>query len=228
MSEELSIFGGSTDLLDVDTLREQLAVNADVGARGEGVSFMSFSGKRGIYKIGVDERTPDPDEPFLVAIPLFKVGYMAWKGSKPVGRRLAGPRDPQVEEPAKDELGPFDEKKGEGWSRARSMAARSLANGEEIEFTNSSKSGVAVIAALHRDVRDRFRETDAVWPVVTFGMEEFESGGYKNFKPTINVIAWLTRDDIVKWKPDDPDFDPMTLLNDKLNEKAPEPKRRDL
>lgn len=225
MSNELQIFGG-TDLLDDATLREQLAVNADVGARGEGISYMSFSGKRGIYKIGIDGRAPGEDEPFLVAIPLFKVGWICWKGGKPLDKRMAGSRDPAIVQPAADELGPFD-KDGDGWSRARSIAARSLLNGEEVEFTNNSKSGVSEMAALHRDVRDRLRETNAVWPVVKFGVEEFESQGYKNFKPTIEVIAWLTRDDIVKWT-DDPDFDPMSLLEGADVEAAPEPKRRNL
>lgn len=220
----VAVFGG-VDLTDTETLRKQMAETADVGARGaEGVSYMSFSGKKGRYKIGVEGREPGAKEPFLVAIPLFKMGYICWKNGKPIAKRLAGLRDPQITEPSADELGPF-EKDGEGWFRGRSMAARSLENGEEIEFSINSKSGVAVIADLHKQVTEKMASSDAFWPVVVFGSEEFEAGGYKNDKPTMDVIAWLTRDDIMKWNSDD--FDPMTLL-DGEKEEAPAPKRRSL
>lgn len=225
MSEEnqVQVFGG-TDLLDRDTLEKQLAVDAEYGERSSGVSYMSFSGKRGLYKVGIEGRAPGESEPFLVAIPLFKTGYICWKGGRPVDKRMAGPRDPRIAEPDMNEHGPFNEKNGEGWSKARSMAARSLENGEEIEFTVNTKSGVAVIADLHKEIRDRLRETDEVWPVITFGMEEFEAQGNRNFKPTLNVIAWLTSKDIVKWQGED--FDAMTLLDGKGENDAPAPAPR--
>lgn len=221
---DVAIFGG-TDLTDTDALKQQLAETADIGARGaDGVSYMSFSGKKGRYRIGTEGREPGEDEPFLVAVPLFKIGWICWKNGKPAAKRMAGLRDPQIPEPDSDELGPFD-KEADGWYRARSMAARSMENGEEVEFTINSKSGVAAIADLHKQIREQMQSSDAIWPVIRFGSEEFESGGYKNDKPVIEIIKWLTVDQIKLWTDD---FDPMTLLEEGEEEKAPAPRRRKL
>jgi len=34
------------------------------------------------------------------------------------------------------------------------------------------------------------------WPVVCLEVEEFESQGYKNFKPVFNVQGWLANDQL--------------------------------
>lgn len=204
-------FGGKADLTDEKALMQQMQEQADFGARGGDVSYMSFSGKKGQYKIGVNGRAPEPGEPWLVAVPLFKTGYICWKGGKPVSKRMAGMREPNIMQPDPEEGGPFDDRKGEGWFQARSMGARSLMNGEEIEFTINSKSGVAAIAELQREVLEQMAAGHGFWPVIEFGTESFESKGFKNDKPTLTVRKWLTSDDIKKW---DEDFDPMSFLED--------------
>ena len=205
---DVAIFGGKMDLaMDDESLKKQLQEDADFGARGtDGVDYLSFSGKMGTYACGIEKNDMDPNELWLVAIPLFKTGYICWKGRKPVSRRLAGPREPRIPQPAEDELGPFNEKIGEGWYPARAMGARSLATGLEIDFTNNSKSGVAEIAALHRGCLERVSAGEACWPVVTFDKEKFEAQGQVNFKPVIKPTMWLTTDQIQQWKGD---FDPM-------------------
>jgi hypothetical protein len=217
---EVALFGGTVDLTDTETLRRQMTETADIGARGEGVSFMSFSGKRGLYKIGVDGRGLHENEPFLVAIPMFKIGWICWKGGKPLAKRMAGLREPMVAEPDMSEFGPFNTGQGEGWQRARSMYMRSLLTGEEIEYSTSSKSGVAVVADLHQQVRAAMSAGDGVWPIIEMGMEEFTAQNQKNFKPTIEVLKWLTRDDILRWKDD---FDPMEFLDEPAKETPPAP-----
>ncbi len=204
-------FGGVIDLADDRALLAQMQETADVGARMEGVMFGSFSGKKGVYSLGTDKREPGEDEPFLVAIPLFRVGYTCWKGGKPVAQRMAGLREPKVMEPTDDEFGPFDDRKGEGWHLTRSFGCRSLETGEELSFSNNSKSGVAGIAALQKSIMERIAEGKPAWPIIYFGREEFESQGFKNYKPTFEVTKWLDRSDIVQWTGD---FDPMSWLDD--------------
>lgn len=221
---EITLFGGKVDIADAKALANALDDTADEGGRAGDVSFMSFSGKRGAYQIGVDKRVPEADEPFLVAITMFELGYMCWKGGKPVSKRMASVSAPKVAEPDPEEFGPFDTNKGEGWSRARAITARSMVNGEQVYFSINSKSGVATMSDLQRDVVARMKAGQDCWPVIVFGKEEFESQGFKNFKPTMDVIAWLSADDVNKLA--DPDIDPMSLLDAVDEAPAPEPVRR--
>jgi hypothetical protein len=225
MTNDLDVFKGF-DLTDEKALRDAVAADADVGSRADGLSFMSFSGKRGTYKIGLEEREPGKEEPFLLAVPLFKIGWICWKGGKPVAKRMAGLRQPAVPEPDMSEFGPFDSNKGEGWMRARSVQLKSMDNNEEVEFSISSKSGVAEIASMHKMVRDQMGEGAAYWPAIVFGREEFEAQGFKNFKPTMEVVKWLTTDEIKQWVDD---FDALSLLDAPKEETpAPAPARRRL
>lgn len=198
---------GQVSVLDEEALAESLSENSDFGARTSGISYMSFSGKKGVYSIGTAGRSPDVDEPFLVAIPLFKTGYICWKGGRPIAKRLAGLREPKIMAPDPEEGGPFDPQRGEGWFEARSMGARSLINGEEVEFTINSKSGVSVIADLHKECAARIRAREAAWPIVTFSSEQFESNGYRNDKPKITPIKWLTSQEAMQWSNEG--FDPV-------------------
>lgn len=224
-TEVVALFGGSVvDIEKSEALIAAMEDTADDGGRAGDVSYMNFSGKRGIYQIGVDKRAPGEAEPFLVAITAFELGWIAWKDGKPVSKRMASISKPKVQEPAADEGGPFNDKKGEGWHRARAITVRSMENGEQCYFANNSKSGVAVMSDLQRDVLDRMKSGQPCWPVVTFGMEEFESQGYKNFKPTLDVIAWLESEEVQKLA--DPEFDPMSLLEEEEEEEAPKPKTR--
>lgn len=214
-------FGGQVDLLDETQLLRSLEETEDFGEReSTGVSYLSFSGKSGRYSLGVNKRTPGEDEAFLVAVPLFKTGYIAWKGGKPVAKRFAALGEPPVAEPAPDDCGPFTGSK-EGWSKARQLSARSIDNGEQIEFTNNSKTGVAEIAALHKSVVSRLREGEPAWPLIVFGVEG-GIGEHNNYKPTFTVVRWLSKDEVLQWTGD---FDPTTWLEEE-EAPAPAPKRR--
>lgn len=223
--ELVPVFGKSVEVADTERLMQAMEETAGEGGRMGDVSFMSFSGKRGIYKIGVDGREPGAQEPFLVAIPSFELGYMCWKGGKPVSKRMATISQPKVAEPDPDEFGPFDEKRGEGWSRARAITCKSLDNSEQVYFSINSKSGVAALSDLQREVVARMKTGQPCWPVIIFDREEFESQGYKNFKPTFDVVAWVTTEQVSALA--DPDVDPMTLIEDQQPKKeAPAPQTR--
>jgi hypothetical protein len=220
--ELVPIFGTSImSAAESSKLVEAMEDTANEGGRMGDVSFMSFSGKKGTYSIGVDKREPGSQEPWLVAIPSFELGYMCWKGGKPISKRMATITQPKIAEPDPDEFGPFSEKHGEGWFRARAIVARSLENHEQVYFAINSKSGVAAMSDLQRDVLARMKAGQPCWPVVIFGEEEFESQGYKNYKPKIDVTHWLSTEQVEKLA--DPNLDPLSLLGDTPRDKEPAP-----
>ncbi len=232
MREVMPVFGKHISIAEVDKMTQALDETADEGGRLGDVSFMNFSGKKGIYQIGINKRDVEEEEPFLIAIPSFELGWMCWKGGKPAAKRMANVQQPRIPEPDPSELGPFDERRGEGWFKARAITARSMANDEQVYFTINSKSGVAVLSDLQRDVVARMKEGQPCWPVVTFDKEEFESQGYKNFKPKLEIIHWLTSEQVMQLA--DPDLDPLSLLPGGGDEDegpepeapAPQPQRR--
>ena len=162
----------------------------------------------------------------MVAITQFELGYMCWKGGKPEAKRMANISAPKIQAPDPNEFGPFDERKGEGWSRARAITMKSLENSEQVYFSNNSKSGVSAMSDLQREVLDRMRAGQPAWPIVKLGMEQFESQGFKNFKPTFDVIEWVSTADVQKLA--DPEVDPMILLegSDASDDEAPKPRER--
>ena len=227
-TELAPIFG--TNLVEIGegtALMKAMEETAEEGGRGGDFSFMSFSGKWGLYKIGVDGRSPGEKEPFLVAVPSFELGWVCWKGGKPVSKRLAKITSPQVQQPDPEEMGPFNENQGEGWQRARSITVRSLENDEQCYFSNNSKSGVAGMSDLQREVLERMKTGQPCWPIITFGMEEFTAQGQTNFKPTFNIVEWADTEQVQALS--DPDVDPMSLLGEtevKEEEETPAPKKR--
>lgn len=205
---------GTIATTDVETeLLAYLEQESTVGARNGGdVQYMSFSGKTGSFSIGQDKRDLEEGEAFLVAIGLFMSGYMAWKGGRPIDVRMAGARQPKIMRPDPEEGGPFDSRKGEGWALAKRMCMRSLHTGEEVEFTNNSKSGVAEITELQKLIAERVRAGEPGWPIVTVGKAPFEAQGFKNFRPVLTPIKWLTRSEAWQWGTEG--FDPMTWLEE--------------
>lgn len=220
------VFGGTLiDLDDPDRLIAAMEDTVDEGARGGDVSYMSFSGKMGRIKIGVDGRGVEDGELFVVAPTMFSTGWICWKGGKPAAKRMAKLGQPKIPEPDPDEFGPFTSQK-DGWSKARGIVMKSLQNEEQIEFTNNSKSGVSVMADLQRDVLDRLKAGQPCVPIMHIGMEEFEAQGNNNFKPVFDVKVWITPEQLNQMA--EPDFDPLSLVDGTpdATDEPPKPRRR--
>lgn len=223
------VFGSAlVDLDDADRFVAAMEDTVDDGARGGDVSYMSFSGKKGGYKIGVDGRAPDDGEYFVVAPTMFETGYICWRGGKPVAKRMAKLGQPRIMEPDPEEMGPFTSQK-DGWSKCRAITMKSLNRLEQIYFSNNSKSGVSVMADLQKAVLDRYKAGQPCVPILQLGEEEFTAQDNTNMKPVFDVVQWITPDDLNKLA--DPDFDPMSLVSgdgDAPKAAAPAPSRRRL
>lgn len=234
MSNEVTpVFGGKVAVTDVKALAERAAAAAQNDPRGagaDGSEYLNFSGKRGVYTIGKDSRMIQPDELWVIDVTSFEEGWVAWKGNRPVGVRMANVyRGVPVAQPDPEELGPFN-KDGEGWFQAKSMVMKSLDNDQQGYFRLNSVSGVSEMAKLMGEFADRAAAGEPHWPVVSLDTEEFSAQGFKNFKPIFKREGWLTDDDMTALAEgasiDDLLGDAVEAPAPVKEEPKPEPRRR--
>jgi len=198
---QVAVFGGKVNVADVRGLAQKAAESAQNNPRGGapgGSDYMNFSGKRGTFTIGQDNRKISPDELWVVDVSSFEEGWICWKGGKPSSTRLANIyTGVPVQTPAGDEGGPFDTNKGEGWFQAKAMVLKSLDNDQQGYFKINSVSGVSSMAELIGAFSERAAAGEPAWPVIALDIEEFEAQGFKNFKPVFDVKAWLNTDQLM-------------------------------
>lgn len=204
MANEVSttVFGGKVAIADTKALAAKAAAAAQNNPRGgapNGSDYLNFSGKRGVYTIGQEKRQIQPEELWVIDISSFEEGYVCWKNGSPLSFRMANIyTGVPVQPPAEDELGPFNHDKGDGWFQAKAMVMKSLDNEQQGYLRINSVSGVSAMAELIGDFSERAAAGEACWPVIQLDKEEFESQGFKNFKPLFTQVAWLDNDQIAK------------------------------
>lgn len=213
-NEVANPFGGSVALKDRKAMAEKAAASAQNTTRQgapDGSDYLNFSGKRGLYTLGQDKTTVTEDELWVLNIASFEDGWVGWKGGRPFAQRLSNIyTGVPVATPDPSEGGPFDSNKGEGWFQAKAWVSKSLDTDKQAYFKNNSVSGVAEMADMIEEVSRRMAVGQPCWPVFNYSMEEFESQGYKNFKPLFKVYGWL--DDEAMGKLDDDDVDIDVLI----------------
>lgn len=196
VAERKSVFGKSA-MIDPKKLQSAMQTSAQLDPRGgiDGVDYLNFSGKRGVYELGVDKNNVDPNEAWLVNPAGYQDGWICWKDGRPVATRLYDLGVP-VPTPDMNEHGPFP-KDGDGWYQAKAMMIRSIDTGVQAYWKINSVSGVSTMAALQRDINQRLVAGMAYYPVISLDREQFSAQGYKNFKPIIKVMGWLDEDHVV-------------------------------
>jgi len=166
------------------------------GQIGEGVRFLSFSGKTGRYALGKNKDDMDPEDTYLVEPMSLLAGWVCWKGGKPVerlewsffgGRAIA-------EEDLKDH-GPYNTKAGEGWADLLGFGCLSL-DGEDVnvKFSSNTVSAKNAMSDLIEEIKSRSRRREPALPLIHFDKEQFEAQGQTNYKPKFVVETWVTRD----------------------------------
>ena len=197
-----TVFGGSVNVTDMKALAAKAQESAQNNPRSgapNGSEFLNFSGKRGVYKIGKDERIVQSDEYWVVDVTGFEEGFICWKGGKPASTRMANIYNGvPVVQPGSDELGPFNTEKGEGWFQAKAFVVKSCDNGQQGYLKINSVSGVSAMAELMGAFSERAAGGLPCWPVITLDVEEFEAQGFKNFKPVFEVATWLDNDQLAE------------------------------
>lgn len=193
MSNEVAtkgVFGGKV-AVDTKRIADAMEQSAAVGARPDG-DYINFSGKRGVYEIGVSKAAADPDDLWVVNIGSFEDGYVCWKGGQPQATRLY-PMGVPLPALDRDEHGPFL-KDGDGWYDAKAMTLKSVDTGVQGYFKINSKSGVSEFADLQRAITQRIRSGEPCWPVIKLQSETFVSKGFKNSKPVLKIDGWLSEE----------------------------------
>jgi hypothetical protein len=198
---QVAVFGGKVNVADVRGLAQKAAESAQNNPRGGapgGSDYMNFSGKRGVFTIGQDNRKVANDEAWVIDVSSFEEGWIAWKGGKPLSTRLSNIyTGVPVMTPQADEGGPFDTNKGEGWFQAKAWVMKSLDNDQQGYFKLNSVSGVSAMSELIGAFSERAAAGEPAWPVVYLDIEEFESQGFKNFKPVFDVAVWLDTEQLM-------------------------------
>jgi hypothetical protein len=211
---KVSVFGAKAAMLNPEALKSAMMQSATIGGRQDS-AFCNFSGKRGVYEIGVDKRDADKDEVWLVNVASFEDGYICWKGGAPQATRLypIGAPIPPLD---RTEHGPFT-KDGDGWYDAKAMVIKSLDNDEQCYFKINSVSGVSAFADLQREITGRMVAGTSYWPIVNLHKEQFTAKGFKNSKPVLHIVGWLS-DEAVELLADENDetslADLLAMSND--------------
>ena len=200
MGNDVSVFGGKVNVADVKGLAakaKEAAQNNPRGGGPAGSDYLNFSGKKGIFTIGVDNRQIENDELWIVDVTSFEEGWICWKGGKPASTRLSNIYSGlPVMAPNPEDGGPFNQSKGEGWFQAKAMVLKSLEHDQQGYLKLNSISGVSSMAELIGAFADRAVSTEEVWPVIRLDVEEFEAQGFKNYKPVFDVVGWLTAEQL--------------------------------
>lgn len=220
------VFGGKVAVADVRSLAQKAAESAQNNPRGgapNGSDYMNFSGKRGVYTIGQQNRVIGTDELWVVDVSSFEEGWVAWKGGKPASTRLANIYNGvPVMAPDPQELGPFNTDKGEGWFQAKAMVLKSFDHDQQGYFKINSVSGVSAMAELIGAFAERAAAGEPCWPVLVLDKEEFEAQGFKNYKPVFDVKVWLSQEQMQQIADGESIYDVAPEL-DAEDEPAPPP-----
>lgn len=201
MGDLTKFMGGQVALKDPKKMAQALKQSSDEGAIGQlpdGGVYISFSGKMNRYSIGQDKKDADPDNIWLVNIYAIEKGWMCWKSGSPLAKRMASIYADPVPTPDFNEHGPFNEKSGDGWYRAKALMLRCIDDGVQGYFSTNSKSGVGEFSKLEDEIGRRLEEGEPCWPVIHLEREEFTAQGQKNGKPVLKVYGWLRDTQIEK------------------------------
>jgi hypothetical protein len=224
MNEVAKVFGGSVNVVNSAEIAKRIAESAQNDPRGAAIGdsdYLNFSGKRGLYTIGADNRQIKKDELWAVNIASFEDGWVAWRGGKPVGIRMANIfTGVPIAQPDAQDGGPFDYENGEGWNQAKSMVLRSLDHDQQGYFRINSKSGVSSFATLQKEVAERSQAGLACWPVLTLDIGEFTAQGHKNYFPKMDVYGWLDDTNVQHLVDPDMDIDDLIEASEGGNEIA--------
>jgi len=192
--------GGNLPSLDKDAMAKALSsagADESTGSGGEGVEYVSFSGKTGVISYGRDREELDSNELFLMEPRSAFRGWICWKENKPVARHQWSIYQPELAVPEKDldDKGPYSRKQ-DGWQSMLGFGFMST-EGEVVQFsfsTNSS-SGKNAVADLFDEVAQRTITGEPNFPLFFFTREKFQAQGEWNFKPKFDIEEWITEDE---------------------------------
>ena len=200
MSTSLTAYakGGNLPSLDRDAMAQalsQASSEESSGSAGEGVEYVSFSGKTGTITYGRDRDDLDQTEVFLMEPRSAFRGWICWKGNKPVARHQWSIYQQQlaVKEPDLEDKGPYDRAQ-DGWQSMLGFGFISTETDEAVQysFSTNSTSGKSAVGDLFDEIAKRTINGEPNFPLFRFTREKFQAQGEWNFKPKFDIDEWLT------------------------------------
>jgi hypothetical protein len=217
--------------IDGDAMAGALMDAADgaTSGGGDGLDYLSFSGKTGIYALGKNKDEVDPDQLYLVEPQTFSGGWVCWKASKPIDRVQWSVYKADEQAVGINDLeyhGPYRENAGEGWQQLLGFACIGLdVVNSQVSFSSTSKSGRNAIGDLMQEIGARSAAGEPNMPLVTFDKTSFEAQGFKQYKPVLDVEAWVTRESAAAYMAGDLNEDQL-IAGDKPKAKRKKKSRK--
>lgn len=225
MSNSLTAFLGNANLpaLSDEDMAAALQEHSDENPTAGGVTYLSFSGKTGRYSLGRNKDDVDPDDLFLLEPQSIIEGWVCWKSNKPVSRvewSIYQRKAQAVREEDLEDKGPYRINMGEGWQPLLGFGVMST-DGEmaSIKFSVTSKSGRNAVDDMIEEIKKRMQAGEPSMPLIGFDSETFVAQEQTNYKPSLIVETWVTREAAAAYFAGDLNLDGL------IEGKAPKKKR---
>ena len=203
MSTSLAAYakGGNLPAIDDKAMAQALmgASNEErTGGAGEGVEYVSFSGKTGAITYGRDKDDLDQTEVFLLEPRSAFRGWICWKDNKPVARHQWSIYQPDAAIPQHqlEDKGPYARAQ-DGWQSMIGFGFVSTETEEVVSysFSTNSTSGKNAVSDLFEEIGRRKLAGEPSFPLFCFTREKFQAQGEWNFKPKFDIQEWITEDE---------------------------------
>jgi len=199
MANELMKAAANLPAIDKEAAAAALQQSSQESSTGTGeFDYLSFSGKRGVYSLGRDKVEPDPDAVYIVEPMAATEGWNCWKGGKPVAKHewsLYERATKAVREADLADHGPYNERAGEGWQFSLGIGLIDADTQRSIKFSTSSVSGRNVFSDLNLRIAEVMMEGGEGLAVVQLGATTFPAHGQTNYKPVIDVLGFVSREE---------------------------------
>lgn len=173
----------------------------DAGGAQTGVTYLSFSGKKGEYSYGRKKTEIEESQLFLLEPAATIAGWTCWKDSKAAAKHswtsVAAGADPSIKVRFGDleEFGPYRSNSGDGWKPMLGIGLIDIDELEvSIEFSSTATSAINGMKDLLQECAARLRKHEPAVPIIWLGRETFIAQGNENWKPNFNVEVWATRE----------------------------------
>lgn len=185
--------GGDLQVSD-QAMAEALMAAGDEASTGDGdgVEYVSFSGKSGAITYGRDREDLDEDEQFILEPRSAFMGWVCWVESKPVARHEWPVHAPEQAVPQHqlEDKGPY-RRSQDGWQAQIGFGFLSEDGAVQYKFSTNSKSGRNSVSDLLKEIGRRMAAGEPHYPLFRFTKEKFQAQGEWNWKPKFAVDEWL-------------------------------------
>lgn len=201
MSTSLAAYakGGNLPSIDRDAMAQalsQASTEESTGSGGDGVEYVSFSGKTGAITFGRDRDDLPQDELFLMEPRSAFRGWVCWKDNKPVARHQWSIYQPQlaIKERDLEDKGPYSRQQ-DGWQSMLGFGFMSEDGEVQYSFSTNSTSGKNAVGDLFDEIAQRTIRGEPNFPLFYFTKERFQAQGEWNYKPRFDIEEWITEEE---------------------------------